>query len=89
VGSAEWGQSIGDELGAQDEEQDRHDCVVVHGEPVLELRQSVPRAGATEQVVEDRRADRDAADDDEDDQRADGVPGRESERGEPGTRGRP
>jgi hypothetical protein len=71
--SAEWWQAVGDELEAQDEEEDHHHSVVVDRKSVFERDQSSPRASAAEQVVDDRGADRDAADTDEDDQRADCI----------------
>ena len=58
--SGERRQAVGDELGAEDQQEYRHDGVVVQDEPVLELVQPGLRVLSADQVVEDRRRDAEA-----------------------------
>jgi hypothetical protein len=64
-------QAIGDELGAKDEEEHRHNRIVVLGKPVLHVVQASLRLRTAEQVIDDRPGDRDAGQQNEDDQRDD------------------
>jgi hypothetical protein len=71
-------------LAPKDEERHCHDGIVVQGEPAPHLAQLGPCLVAAEQVIDDRSSDREAGDDDEHDQRDDGVGAREPESCEPG-----
>src|SRR5437667_9303656 len=80
--AAQHGQPVSDQLDPEDEEQHGHHCGVVRGEPLLRRVERHPRAVAAHEVVDDGPCDRDAAEDDEDDQRDDRVSRRRAELGE-------